>query len=245
MEEKCPNCGETLLAKTIKKKIGIGSIDYTVAQICPKCKWKKDLTGAGDIIPKPVFQEAGDVKKAETKTEIKPVVSKLPPSKTVASSPTIMNSLIPILLAILVIGAIAWVFFINPTDEKSSATADTTTPAATLTPVITKIPTDSSSPNNTSKNAVPEATASGKKVPVGVESDRGFTPRTKSIKLGDEIVWTNEGTYSITLSSADGLFEDYLMNMGKTKRYIFKKTGTYIFNIKGREDLKGTIIVET
>lgn len=243
MEEKCPNCGETLLAKTIKKKIGIGSIDYTVAQICPKCKWKKDLTGAGDIIPKPVFQVADDAKKPEIKTGIKPVVSNLPPSKTVAASPIRMNSLIPILLAILVIGAIAWVFFINPAEEKPGDTADTTAPAAT--PAITQTPPNTTSSNNTSTKVVPEVTASGNKIAVSVERDRGFTPKNKTIKPGDEVAWTNEGTYTITLSSADGLFEDYSMNIGKTKRYIFKKAGTYTFNIKGREDLKGTIIVET
>ena len=77
-----------------------------------------------------------------------------------------------------------------------------------------------------------------------MESDRGFIPITKTINVGDEVVWTNEGTYTLILSSSDRLFEDYPMNIGKTNKYIFKKIGTFNFSIKGKENLKGTIIVE-
>ncbi len=69
MEDKCPKCGETLLTRTIKKKIGLGSIDYPIAQTCPKCNWNKDLTGAGDVVAKPVMQDAGETKKEEKKAE--------------------------------------------------------------------------------------------------------------------------------------------------------------------------------
>jgi DNA-directed RNA polymerase subunit M/transcription elongation factor TFIIS len=117
MEDKCPKCGETLLTKTIQKKIGSGSIDYPIAATCPKCKWSKDLTGAGDIVAKPVMAEAGAAKKEEAKTEIKTdiktdiktKVQTVAPSKPAPSSGGI-NAIIPIILAILVLGAIAWVF---------------------------------------------------------------------------------------------------------------------------------------
>ena len=71
MEDKCPKCGETLITRTIKKKIGLGSIDYPIAQTCPKCNWNKDLTGAGDIDAKPVMQDAGEAKKEEKKAQNK------------------------------------------------------------------------------------------------------------------------------------------------------------------------------
>ena len=120
MEDKCPKCSETLITRTIKKKLGPDSIDYPIAQTCPKCNWSKDLTGAGDIVGKPVMQDAGEAKKEEKKAQI---ISGIKPSaSTVTSpkpggSPSSMNSLIMIVLAILVVGAIAWVFF-NPAGEK-------------------------------------------------------------------------------------------------------------------------------
>lgn len=237
METKCPNCGEILQTKSIQKKIGLGSIDYPIAQICPKCHYKKDLTGAGQIIAKPVFMEEHDVKKAETGIEMKPSAPTEVPQKPQGSS-TGINSLIPILLAILVVGAIAWVFFINPTEDEPIEIPSTET--ATPPPTVTSLP-----PANTSTPAAPEATASGRKVAVSVQSDRGFTPSAKTIKIGDEVIWTNEGTYMLTLSSSDGLFEDFPMNMGKTKRYVFTRTGTYNFSLKGKENLEGMVIVES
>lgn len=238
METKCPNCGELLQTKSIKKKLGLGSIDIPIAQVCPKCNYRKDLTGAGQISAKPVFKEEEDIKKPEKQIEKKPSAQQAVTQKVEVSHPGI-NSYLPIFLAILVIGAIAWVFFINPTEETPVEVPQTATAAPTPSPVIT-----SPLPNNTSTPVVPEATASGRKVPVSVESDRGFTPVTKTIGIGDEIIWTNEGTYTLILSSSNGLFEDFPMNTGKTKRYVFTKNGTYDFFIKGKENLKGTVIVQ-
>jgi DNA-directed RNA polymerase subunit M/transcription elongation factor TFIIS len=137
MEDKCPKCGETLLTKTIQKKIGSGSIDYPIAATCPKCKWSKDLTGAGDIASKPVMADAGAARKEEAKTEIKTKVQTVAPSKP-APSPRGINALIPIVLAILVLGAIAWVFFINPSQKEQVVTTPTPTPVPT--PVVTQTP---------------------------------------------------------------------------------------------------------
>jgi plastocyanin len=230
MEDKCPKCGETLLTRTIKKEIGLGSIDCPIAQTCPKCNWHKDLTGAGDIISKPVMQDAGETqkeeKKAGIKSQIKPSVSTLPSSKP----PSSINSLIPIVLAILVVAAIAWVFFINPTEEKK---ADN--PVAT--PIINQTPVP------TPTTIIPEVTASGKKVPIRLESDRGFTPKNTTIKPGDGVVWTNDGTYNVILVSSENIFPEKSMSNGKREIFTFIKSGTYNFFIKGKENLKGTIIV--
>lgn len=235
MEDKCPECGETLLTKTIQKKIGSGSIDYPIAQTCPKCKWSKDLTGAGDIVAKPVMADAGTSGKEEVKTEIKTGVQTVAPSKP-AQSPIGINALIPIVLAILVLGAISWVFLINPAQKEQVVIPPTPVP----TPVVTQIPapTPASTP-------APEVTASGNKSFVKLETKRGFNPKTRTIKPGDEIVWTNEGTYSITLMSSEGLFEEKILNIAKQTNYIFKKTGTFSFSLKGNDtSLTGTIVVE-
>ena len=234
MEDKCPKCGETLLTRTIKKKIGLGSIDYPIAQTCPKCHWSKDLTGAADIKSKPVMQDAGQAQKEEKeagiKSEIKPIDSTLPPSKP---APTGVNSLIPIVLAILVVAAIAWVFFMNPTEEGQADNLSIITPIINQTSVQTPATT-----------IIPGVTATGRKVPIRLESDRGFTPKNSTIKQGDEVVWTNDGTYNLILVSSENIFQEKSMSNGKREAYMFIKPGTYNFFIKGKENLKGTIIVE-
>jgi len=235
MDEKCPKCGENTITKMIQKKIGSGSIDYPIAQICPKCKWSKDLTGAGDIVAKPVMADASSAIEGETRTEIKTKVQTIAPSKPAPSQGRI-NVLIPIVLAILVLGAIAWVFFINTAQKEPIITTPTPAP----TPVVTQIParTPTSTPT-------PEVTASGIKNFVRLESKKGFTPKTRTIKLGDEIIWTNEGTYSVTLISSEGLFEEKNLNIAKQMNYTFKKTGTFSFSLKGNDtSLTGTIVVE-
>ena len=233
MEDKCPKCGETLLTRTIKKKIGLGSIDYPIAQTCPKCNWNKDLTGAGDVVAKPVMQDAGQAKKEEKKiiTQVKPSAS---PSTKSAAPPSSINSLIMIVLAILVVGAIAWVFF-NPADENQVIN----TPAATATPIITMTPV--MTPATT---IVPEVTASGKQISVKLETKRGIAPKNVTIKPGDEVVWTNEGTYAVTLVSSDGLFENKFLNNAKRTNHTFKIPGTFSFYLKEDKNMSGTIIVE-
>ncbi|MFZ3384036.1 MAG: hypothetical protein WA144_08940 [Candidatus Methanoperedens sp.] len=235
MEEKCPKCGETLLTRTITKKIGLGSIDYPIAQTCPKCNWNKDLTGASDVVAKPVMQDAGETKKEEKKAQIIPPIkssaSSAPSSKS-AASPSSINSLIMILLAILVVGAIAWVFF-NPADDKQAVNTPAATPIITGTPVLTPATTIG-----------PEVTASGKQISVKLDTKRGITPKSVPIKPGDEVVWTNDGTYAVTLVSSDGLFEEKFLNNGKRTNYIFKTPGTFSFYLKEDKNMSGTIIVE-
>jgi plastocyanin len=236
MEDKCPKCGETLITRTIKKKLGLGSIDYPIAQSCPKCNWNKDLTGAGDIIAQPVMQDAGEAKKEEKKAEIRSPVKPLAPpgpSSKPAGSPTSINSLIMIILAILVVGAIAWVFFMNPAKENQAGTTPVVTAIITSTPLLAPAPT-----------IVPEVTASGKQISVKLETNRGITPKTVTIKAGDEVVWTNDGTYAVTLVSSDGLFEDKFLNNAKRTSYIFKAPGTFSFYLKEDKNLAGTIKVE-
>ncbi len=235
MEDKCPKCGETLLTRTIEKKIGLGSIDYPIAQTCPKCNWNKDLTGAGDIISKPVMQDASEAqkeeKKAGIKSEIKPSIPTLPSSK----SPTSINSLIPIVLAILVVAAIAWVFLMNPAQYKQAGNVPVATPPAIINQTPVETPTTT---------IIPEVTASGKKVSIRLESDRGFTPKNTTIKQGDEVIWVNDGTYNLILVSSENIFPEKLMKMGQREMFVFMKSGTYNFFFKGKENLKGTIIVQ-
>lgn len=101
MEDKCPNCGETLITMTIQKKLSLGSIDFPVAQICQKCNWSRDLTEAGDIVVKPPSE-----KKVPEKP--RPVPEKNNPD---------MNKIITIALALLVIAGIIWAFIPKGTEQ--------------------------------------------------------------------------------------------------------------------------------
>lgn len=229
MQDKCPKCGEPLITQTIKKELEHGSIDYPVSQTCPKCNWGRDLTGAGDIVSKPFIPE---MKKEEVK--IPPAPPKAAPAKAPAKPVPSqnINKIITIALAILVLGGIVWAFFPSSTPEQVETSEPTATPTVTQTPVQTVTSTP-----------IAEVTPTGKKIQVKVESRRGFSPNTQTIKPGDEIVWRNDGKETVTLVSNDGLFDDQILANDKEFRYTFKKTGAYNFNLKGN-DLKGTITVE-
>ncbi|HEY9245218.1 MAG TPA: hypothetical protein VIO11_00075, partial [Candidatus Methanoperedens sp.] len=67
MENKCPKCGNFLITKTIKKEMDHGTIEYPVSQMCPKCNWGKDLTGASEIIPKKAALPDEDINKGTGK----------------------------------------------------------------------------------------------------------------------------------------------------------------------------------
>ncbi len=276
MADKCPKCGETLITRTIQKKMGLGSIDFPVAEICPKCNWNRDLTGAGDIAVKPPApQESGEINenksgiagKVQEKQEqvqekpgtppkhmpekpkkipekSRPVPEKLKPSieKTrqreappVKRAPD-MNKIITIALALLVIAGIIWAF-LPKSSEKPVDTKPAQTPAVTAT-------------GSAAVTSQLEATPTGIKKIVKIDRDRGYIDpgqKNLNIRLGDAIVWKNDGSYSLTLVSNEGLFEDKLLdNEKETIPYVFKKRGVYNFNIivKGVKKYNGTVVVE-
>ncbi len=231
MQDKCPKCGEPLITKTIKKELGLGSIDYPIARICPKCNWSMDLTGAGDIVSKPVTAAPGEIKK-----EDKPPVVTAAPLKVQPAAPSFnINKLITVTLAILVLGGLVWAFFLYPPSPKQVIDI---TPTPTATPEVTRTTVQPTS------TPVTEVTPTGNKTQVKLESRRGFIPNKQTIKPGDEIVWRNDGKETVTLVSKDGFFVDQLLAYDKEYRYLFKKPpGTYSFYLKDK-NLTGTIIVE-
>lgn len=239
MQDKCPNCGETVITRTIKKQLGLGSIDYPVAKVCPKCNWSKDLTGAGDIVSKPVMA-TGEIKKEQVKP---PVVKSVPPKIQPSAD---INRYITIALAIIVLVALAWAFY--PTAQPQQVD---NTPKSTATPVTTQTPIATPTPTST---IVPEVTATGNKTLIKLDSRRGFLPDTKTIKPGDEVIWENSEVETVTLISSDGLLisdnglsDNQIIPYGQRTNYIFKKQGTYNFIMKNptNTNFTGTIIVGT
>jgi plastocyanin len=237
MLDKCPNCGEPLVTKTIKKVLASGSIDYPISQTCPKCNWSKDLTGAGDVVSKPVTEKPLEAKKEDVIIQHAPPPKAVPPKSQPMPGPsTDINKIITVVLAILVLGGLAWAFFLYPgAPTKQGGNIPTPTP----TPVITQ--TQVQTPTVTT---IPEVTPTGNKTLVKLDSRRGFIPNKQTTKPGDELIWRNTGTETLTLVSSDGLFDAQLLANDKEFRYISKKTGTYNFYLKGNTNLNGTIVVE-
>jgi len=251
MEDKCPNCGETLITRTIQKKLGFGSIDFPVAQICQKCNWSRDLTGAGDIVAKPPSPEE-IVAKREKKPEVvrqAPEKQKHMPEKKAPEKPRPfsgaseqrgpdMNKIITIALALLVIAGIIWAFIPKGTEQPGAIQ-----PSPAITPKITATATATAT-------AISEVTPTGNTIKVKINRDRGFiNPNQKNLTLkpGDEVIWVNDDIYPLTLVSKEGLFEDKLLGNGKqTPPYFFKMTGTYTFDIVvlGVKKFSGTVVVE-
>lgn len=262
MVDKCPKCGETLITRTIQKKMGTGSIDFPVAQICPKCNWSRDLTGAGDIVVKPHAIEETGVK-SEKRPEVvrqapekpkqvpekprpapekpKRVIEKTRPHPSASTQKVPdMNKIITIALALLVIAGIVWAFMPKGIDLPGVIQpTPTPTPDATTSAKLTATAT-----------ITPDVTPTGNKIRVRIDKDRGyFVQEQKNLKIkpGDEVVWINEGSYSLTLVSNDALFEDKLLDNGKqTPEILFKKTGVYSFDIVvgGVKKFSGTVTVE-
>lgn len=242
MADRCPKCGEVLVAKTIRKELGTGSIEIPVTEECQKCGWSRDMTGAADIKP-PAMPVIGDVKKEEVKRQVieKPgAVSPPPRAQPGAGSPG-FNKFLTAGLAILVIGGLFWAFLIAPTSPKEPGADIQPTPMPLVNDVVVPV-----TPATTGTPVI-EVTPTGKKVAVKLDRMRGFYSLiggSMKIKAGDEVLFTNEGTYTVTLISTDSLFEPKLLDYGKRTNYIFKNTGSYGFYLKENENLNGTIIVE-
>lgn len=251
MVDKCPNCGETLITRTIQKKMGLGSIDFPVAQICQKCNWSRDLTGAGDIVAKSPLPEE-TIAKIEKKPEVvhqAPEKPKYSPEKKAPEKPRPfsgtsdqrgpdMNKIITIALALLVIAGIIWAFIPKVAEQPGAIQpSPVTTPKITVTAAATAI-------------AISEVAPTGNTIKVRINGNRGFSnPNQKNlaIKPGDAVIWVNDDIYSLTLVSKEGLFADELLGNGKqTPEILFKNTGVYNFDIMVKEVIKfnGTVVVE-
>ncbi len=233
MEDKCPKCGQVLITNTIKKELGQGSIFIPIGQVCPRCNWSKDLTGAGDLVPKP-SPEGSQIRSMESLTRPAPARPKQEPIKAPPKQ-TDMNKIITVALALIVIIGIAWAFIPKGKEPVDKITLPVQTPAVTGTPVITA-------------TQALEVTATGKKIQVKIDRERGYlNPLQKDLRInpGDEVVWENDGTYSLILVSSEHLFEDKNLDGGKIQNYLFKKSGTFGFNIIVNKNTiaKGTIIV--
>jgi len=118
--------------------------------------------------------------------------------------------------------------------EEKNSTAVPTTATPTITATVTSI----------SSIIDPEVASTGNGIQVKLDSRRGFIPNIQTIRAGDEVVWENFDTVTVSLVSNDGLFDAKSIAYYKRYRYIFKKPGNYNFTLENT-GLNGTIIVAT
>ncbi len=114
---------------------------------------------------------------------------------------------------------------------------------------VTPTPTPPSPPQVTATVAPvptspPGITPTGNRALIELDSKRGFIPRTQTISAGDEIIWENTDSVTLTLVSSDGFFAPQLLAFNKQYSYVFNKLGTYNFYLENNKNLNGTIIVE-
>ncbi|MCZ7396873.1 MAG: hypothetical protein ABOK23_04205 [Candidatus Methanoperedens sp.] len=140
---------------------------------------------------------------------------------------SISTILIVILLAALFSGCVG-----GPQATPTPTPPPTTTPAVTAT----------AAPSATA-TMLPGVTPTGKSILIKLDSQRGFSPATQTIQPGDEILWSDYDTETVTLISGDGLFVAQVLPYYAGYRYVFKTPGTYSFYLKENKNLTGTIIV--
>lgn len=228
MVDNCPECQTPLITRTIKKELAFGSIDYPVALICPKCSWTKDLTGAGNIVAKPM----------EKPVHVKPSKQEKEKPKEVGSEPSYnFNRIIMIALVLIVIGAVVMAFYTTSPEKTPVIPLATPTPSITQTPAATLVIT--STPVATTSITTPTVRS------IQLDYFRIFRNNAANINSGDKVLWENVGTDPISLMSDD--IPDFgvrLLDNGKRTSYTFTKSGTYTFYLKGKKSVNGTITVE-
>lgn len=116
------------------------------------------------------------------------------------------------------------------------------TPTPTPPPAATPGVTATAAPSIT-ETPLPGVTPTGKSILIKLDSQRGFIPGTQTIQPGDEILWSNYDTETVTLISGEGLFVAQVLQYYAEYRYVFKTPGTYTFYLKENKNLTGTIIV--
>jgi plastocyanin len=71
-----------------------------------------------------------------------------------------------------------------------------------------------------------------------------FNPATVTVKMGTRVVWKNTtGTDHTVTSDKSGLFNLDPVFPGKTRSYLFKKTGTYKYHCSIHPFMRAKVIV--
>jgi uncharacterized repeat protein (TIGR01451 family) len=95
-------------------------------------------------------------------------------------------------------------------------------------------------------SAPPAAGARVKIVQAGLEAlTWGYDPTTITIKAGDSITWTNDGSLVHTVTPDDGSFDSGVLNKGDVWTHTFNTAGTFTYHCTPHPWMKATIVVQS
>jgi plastocyanin len=242
--EKCPKCGGFVQTKSVRKSIGLGSIEIPVAQFClnPVCDWYQDFAET----KRPEDIKEGFQLKIPSMNRKLPVFKKPEFKKPEISK----NQMIAIsaIIGLIIIYALFSYFvydtgsdvnqkpqpsqpeFQNNASTVSSETPNFPVPTTVFTPMIIE----------------------PKSYTIRVDVSHGFYPEDITINKSDTIIWSNEENQRtrVILVSKNNLFEKQLMLYPDRFQYQFNRKGNYSFvlaefptNIEYQK-AKGIVIVK-
>ncbi len=119
-----------------------------------------------------------------------------------------------------------------------------TTPEATPAPGTPEATAQATTRAADTPEATQAATTSEKQS-VSVEiKDFEFSPSTVTIKIGDNVMWTNNGPSHHTVTADDGTFDSGDLSKGGTYIKTFYMLGTFDYHCSPHPQMKGQVIVE-
>lgn len=153
-------------------------------------------------------------------------------------SSKVLIKLISVALAIIIILGIAWTFYPKVKEQPINIQPEVETSAVTGIPSVTEIPI-------VAETIVPTITPKGSITHISLDRHKILRGGSPSIKVGDEIIWINDGLDSITIVSDNipGFGEEVLDVGKKTTPFMFTRPGTYTYYLKSNKNVNGTIKV--
>ncbi len=92
--------------------------------------------------------------------------------------------------------------------------------------------------------AVPASAESPQAIRIVAIVDFDFMPPTRTIAIGDRIVWRNFGSAPHTVTSSDGLFDSGALNAGQLYTRVFTSAGTYEYLCTIHPSMTASIVVQ-
>ncbi len=74
-------------------------------------------------------------------------------------------------------------------------------------------------------------------------ADFAFAPDSSSVKVGDSVKWTNQGSATHTVTADDGAFDSGNLAGGKAFSFTFDQAGTYAYHCNIHRSMTGTVTV--
>jgi plastocyanin len=112
--------------------------------------------------------------------------------------------------------------------------------AATAAPTNAPAATSSAAPASVAPPSTAPGGAGGTAVAV---KDSSFDPGTISVKTGQAITWTNNGSASHTVTFDTGGVDSGTLKAGATFSHTFDAAGTFTYHCNFHSSMKGTVTV--